>query len=430
MSNFTDLWLNPKLLTALTALGYTTPTPIQEQAIPLILAGKDVFGCAQTGTGKTAAFALPTLQLLDHKEDAKKHRPIRWLILTPTRELAIQIGESFRDYGKHCNLTNTVIYGGVSQVNQVKVLRRWVDILVATPWRLLDLINQKVVSLAQIEIFILDEADRMLDMWFSRDVKKIVNHLPNQRQTLLFSATQVESIMSLAKSLLNDPSHISVTPVSSTVDTINQSLYMVSKEQKKDLLLHLMKNPDIKSAVIFTKTKHGANKVEKILSQARIASAAIHGNKSQTARQKALSSLKNWSIRALVATDVAARGIDIDELSHVIIYDVPLEPESYVHRIGRTGRAWLKGHALMFCDVEELKYLKQITRLIDKDIPLVKDHPYHDDRAKRPSSSQIKTHWWLASPQSRSWFHHRSRPSGERRPFSQTGRRKAQWRKR
>jgi ATP-dependent RNA helicase RhlE len=376
---FASLWLAQKFLDALDAQWYTSPTPIQQQAIPLVLSGRDVFGCAQTGTGKTAAFALPTLQLIDAQPKRAKHTPIRSLILTPTRELAIQIGESFTNYGKNTPLTNTVIYGGVSQHSQVKILNRWVDILIATPGRLLDLINQKVVSLTEVQIFILDEADRMLDMGFVHDVKRIITHLPKEKQTLFFSATVAPNIMSLANGLLHNPAQVSVTPVSSTVDTINQSLYTVRKEEKKDLLLHLLKDTTIKNAVVFTKTKHGANKVEKILAQARISSAAIHGNKSQGARQKALASLKDGSIRVLVATDIAARGIDIDELSHVIIHDVPLEPEVYVHRIGRTGRAGLKGHAIMFCEPEEVKYLNQITKLIRKDIPLVKEHPYHLD---------------------------------------------------
>lgn len=387
MTKFSDLWLDQKFLDALNTLWYETPSPIQEQAIPQVLSGKDVFGCAQTGTGKTAAFSLPMLQLLDQnaypterRPEKYKRPPIRALILTPTRELAIQIGESINDYGKNTNLTTNVVFGGVSQVEQVKKLRKGVDILVATPGRLLDLINQNFIRLSDIQIFILDEADRMLDMGFIHDIKKVIALLPRKnRQTLFFSATMAPSIMNLANGLLSDPVHISVTPVSSTVDTVSQSLYTVRKEQKKDLLLHLLDNPEVKSAVVFTKTKHGANKVEKILAQAKISSAAIHGNKSQTARQKALANLKNGSIRVLVATDIAARGIDIDELSHVIIHDVPLEPESYVHRIGRTGRAGLSGHAMMFCEAEEIKYLKQVTKLIGKEIPLITDHPYHAD---------------------------------------------------
>lgn len=421
--NFSSLWLAQKFLDALDTQWYTTPTPIQQQAIPPILSGKDVFGCAQTGTGKTAAFALPTLQLIDAQPKRAKHTPIRSLILTPTRELAIQIGESFTNYGKNTPLTNTVIYGGVGQGNQVKALNRWVDILIATPGRLLDLINQRVVNLTEVQIFILDEADRMLDMGFIHDVKRIITHLPKEKQTLFFSATVAPNIMSLANGLLRNPAQVSVTPVSSTVDTISQSLYTVSKDQKKDLLLHLLKDPSIKSAVVFTKTKHGANKVEKLLSQAKISSAAIHGNKSQAARQKALASLKDGSIRVLVATDIAARGIDIDELSHVIIHDVPLEPESYVHRIGRTGRAGLKGQAMMFCEPDEVKYLHQVIKLIHKPIPLVIDHPYHLDLVQNGKIHPPAPKWRAPS-------NHRSRPSGERRPESRSGARQDRGRRR
>lgn len=385
MTQFSDLWLDTKFLQALDKLWYTTPSPIQEQAIPHILSGKDVFWCAQTGTGKTAAFSLPMLQLLDKqayqttmKPSKYKRPPIRALILTPTRELAIQIGESIDDYAKNTTLTNAVIYGGVSQVEQVKKLRKWVDILVATPWRLLDLVNQSFVRLSDIQIFVLDEADRMLDMGFIHDIKKVIWLLPrSKRQSLFFSATVAPKVVELSKWMLHDPIHITVTPASSTVDTINQSLYTVRTEDKKTLLLHLLENPEIKNAVVFTKTKHGANKVEKILAQAKISSAAIHGNKSQSARQNALKNLKSGDIRILVATDVAARGIDIDELSHVIIYDVPLEPESYVHRIGRTGRAGLAGHSIMLCDASEINQLKQIVKLIGKEIPLETNHPFH-----------------------------------------------------
>ena len=396
---FADTWLNPTLLQTLTKHWYIDPTPIQAQAIPIILQWKDVFGCAQTGTGKTAAFALPTLQLLWRTQKEPK---IRTLVLTPTRELAVQIWESFDDYGKDTGLTNTVIFGGVTQTHQVKTLRKWVDILIATPGRLLDLINQKYISLAHLEIFILDEADRMLDMWFINDVKKIMKYLPNRRQTLFFSATMAPTIMDLAQWLLHDPVHIEVTPNSSTVDMIEQSLYTIQKEHKKDLLLHLLQDKSITSAVIFSKTKHGANKIEKFLVQAGISTAAIHGNKSQAARQWALSKLKEWKVRILVATDVAARGIDIDLLSHVIIYDVPLEPESYVHRIGRTGRAGASGQAIMFCEPEEIKYLRQVLKLIQKEIPLVTDHPYHQHiglNSQPPKSQKEPSQKW--------WYKHR-----------------------
>lgn len=393
MTNFSELWLSPDLLKALELSKYTNPTPIQEQSIPIILAWKDMFWCAQTGTGKTAAFALPTLQLLSKNTNTKsKQKQIRALVLTPTRELAIQIEENFTKYGKLTWLENTVIFGGVSQVPQVRRLRAGIDILIATPGRLLDLLQQKLVSLANIEIFILDEADRMLDMWFIRDIRKVLTFLPNKRQTLFFSATMAPEIMELANTILKNPETVKVTPVSSTVDTVWQSLYTVAKDHKKDLLLHILWNPNIKNTIVFTKTKHWANKVEKILSQAGIKSAAIHGNKSQTARQNALASLKNKSIRVLVATDIAARWIDVSELSHVIIYDVPYEPETYVHRIWRTWRAGLTGDAIMFCEPEEVKYLKQITKLIGKEIPLDKDQPFHLDLATNyvPKTSSPK----------------------------------------
>jgi len=403
MTTFAELWLAQKFLDALMTQWYTHPTPIQEQAIPSILEGKDVFWCAQTGTGKTAAFILPTLQLLD-KWTTSWPKKIRSLVLTPTRELAIQIEENAAAYGNNSHINTTVIYGGVNQWRQVKALQKWIDILIATPGRLLDLINQKYVDLSRVEIFILDEADRMLDMGFINDVKKVLRHIPNQRQTLFFSATMAESIMDLAHTILRDPISIEVTPNASTVDTVSQSLYTVSKENKRELLLHLLKNPEIRSAVVFTKTKHGANKVEKFLAAANIPSAAIHGNKSQNARQKALASLKDGSIRILVATDIAARGIDIDELSHVIIYDVPLEPEVYVHRIGRTWRAGLQGDAIMFCDQEEVKYLNQITKLIGKDIPLVTGHPFFEQINLKPagqihnSAPKKPQHSWGAWP--------------------------------
>lgn len=379
MTTFADTWLNQNLLDALTKQWYEHPTPIQEQAIPVILSGKDVFWCAQTGTGKTAAFSLPILQILSAAPVAKWWviRPIRALILTPTRELAIQIGENIAQYSANTKLTHTVIFGGVKQHHQVKAIQRGVDILIATPGRLLDLIQQKIITLGQVQMFVLDEADRMLDMGFIHDIRKIVPRLPMTRQNLFFSATMAPSIMELAHTILRDPISIEVTPNSSTVETIDQSLYTVTKSDKKELLLHLLKNPKIKTAIVFSKTKHGANKIEKILSDAGIPSAAIHGNKSQWARQNALSAIKDGKIRVLVATDVAARGIDINLLSHVIIYDVPLEPESYVHRIGRTGRAQATGEAIMFCEPDELKYLQQVLRLIEQEIPLVTEHPYH-----------------------------------------------------
>jgi len=382
MTQFTDLWLHHHILQALHTQWYHHPTPIQAQAIPAILSGNDVLWCAQTWTGKTAAFSLPMIQLLTEWGTRTPPkwwviRSIRALILTPTRELAIQIGENIAQYSTHTKLKHTVIFGGVSQVAQVKAIRNGIDILVATPGRLLDLINQKIITLGQVQIFTLDEADRMLDMGFIHDIRKIIPRLPMTRQNLFFSATMAPAIMELAHTILRNPVIIEVTPNSSTIDTIDQSLYTVTKENKKELLLHLLRNPAIKNAIVFSKTKHGANKIEKILTAANIPSAAIHGNKSQTARQAALTKLKHGQIRILVATDIAARGIDVDLLSHVIIYDVPLEPESYVHRIGRTGRAQATGQAIMFCEPEELKYLQQVLKLIWQEIPVVIDHPYH-----------------------------------------------------
>jgi ATP-dependent RNA helicase RhlE len=371
---FNQLEIIAPILAAITAEGYTTPTPIQQQSIPLILQGKDLLGCAQTGTGKTAAFAIPILQLLyTRKYNAQG---ISVLILTPTRELAIQIGESFAAYGKHTKLTHTVIFGGVSQFHQTSALKRGVDILIATPGRLLDLMGQGFINLRHLEIFVLDEADRMLDMGFIHDVKKVIVKLPAKRQTLFFSATMPPEIQSLANQLLTNPSKVEVTPVSSTVDAIDQSLYFVNKADKPELLLMLLKNVAIKTALVFAKTKHGADKVVKILQKHNIQSAAIHGNKSQNARQNALSNFKNGTIRVLVATDIAARGIDIDELSHVFNYELPNVPETYVHRIGRTGRAGNTGTAITFCDIEERGELKDIQKLIAKTIPVVAEHPF------------------------------------------------------
>ena len=377
---FKKLELIEPILKALNEEGYTTPTPIQAQAIPLVLAKRDLLGCAQTGTGKTAAFAIPILQLLyqDKKTEQGPAR-IKVLILTPTRELAIQIDESFAAYGRYTRLTHTVIFGGVSQLQQTNALRRGVDILVATPGRLLDLISQGFVDLKHLSIFVLDEADRMLDMGFIHDVKRIITKLPAKRQTLFFSATMPPEIQKLSHVLLHDPAKVEVTPVSSTVDAIEQSLYFVDKKDKTNLLLHLLQDSKIINALVFTRTKHGADKVVKILHRAGVTSAAIHGNKSQNARQNALGNFKNGSIRVLVATDIAARGLDIDELSHVFNYELPDVPETYVHRIGRTGRAGNTGIAIAFCDAEERTELRDIQKLIDKTIPLVSGHPFELD---------------------------------------------------
>ena len=374
---FKKLNIIEPLLKALKTEGYATPTPIQEQAIPIILDRKDLLGCAQTGTGKTAAFALPILQLLQSEPHADKgHKTIRSLILTPTRELAVQIGESFSAYGKHAGLRHTVVFGGVSQHAQTNALRSGVDILIATPGRLLDLMQQRFIHLQHVEIFVLDEADRMLDMGFIVDVKKIVAKLPTKRQTLFFSATMPTEIQRLANTILTDPVKVAVTPVSSTVEAIKQSVYFVGKSNKRDLLIHLLKDHAIESALVFTRTKHGADRVTKDLIRAGVNAEAIHGNKSQNARQRALNSFKLKKLRVLVATDIAARGIDVDNLSHVINYELPDIAETYVHRIGRTGRAGLTGIALSFCDEEEKANLRAINRLIAKSIPVIEDHPF------------------------------------------------------
>lgn len=374
---FNELHIIEPILKALTKEWYTTPTPIQAQAIPHILARRDFLGCAQTGTGKTAAFAIPTLQILAReKELSHTSKVIKSLILTPTRELAIQIEESFTNYWSGLPLKKAVIFGGISQHSQVRKLQSWVDILIATPGRLLDLMNQWYVNLKHIEIFILDEADRMLNMWFINDVKKVLTKLPSQKQTLFFSATMPKEIASLANSILVNPVKVEVTPVSSTANSVQQKIFFTNKTDKKLLLTHLLKNSEILNVLVFTRTKHWADRVVKDLSKSWIIAEAIHGNKSQNARQKALHNFKSKSTRVLVATDIAARGIDIDDLSYVINYDIPNEPETYVHRIGRTGRAGKNGIAFSFCDSEELKYLKDIQKLIWKTIEIESDHPF------------------------------------------------------
>ena len=375
--NFKELHLIAPILKALEAEGYTNPTPIQEQAIPDVLKGKDLLGCAQTGTGKTAAFAIPILQnLFLQKNHEVENNNIKALILTPTRELAIQIDESFAAYGKHTGMRHAVIFGGVSQYHQTSQLRRGVDILIATPGRLLDLMAQRFVSLQHIKMFVLDEADRMLDMGFINDVKKIIAKLPVKRQTLFFSATMPPEISRLSSSILTNPVKVEVTPVSSTAEKVDQSIYLVEKNDKRQLLIHLLKDNAIQSALVFTRTKHGADKIARELHRARISSGAIHGNKTQSARQHALNSFKDGKIRVLVATDIAARGIDVDDLTHVINFDLPNIPETYVHRIGRTGRAGASGTAFSFCDMEEREFLRDIHKLIKKEIPVIEDHPY------------------------------------------------------
>jgi len=370
--NFTDLNIIPPIMKAVTQAGYTKATEIQYQTIPHILNGNDVIGCAQTGTGKTASFAIPVLQLLDKNPSEKKG--IRTLILTPTRELAIQISENFKTYATFLRLKHLAIFGGVPQGKQIAALDRGVDILIATPGRLLDLIAQGCIKLSQIEILVLDEADRMLDMGFVNDVKKILTKVPAKRQTLFFSATMPQEIRKFAQSILNNPKEINVTPVSSTAETVKQSVYYVEKAEKLDLLIHILEDQTIHRSLVFARTKHGADKLAKKLIKSGIHAAAIHGNKSQNARQKALEDFKNSKIRVLIATDIAARGIDIDELPHVVNYELPNVPETYVHRIGRTGRAGYEGVAISFCDTEEKKDLKNIQKLIGFNMPVVKQN--------------------------------------------------------
>jgi ATP-dependent RNA helicase RhlE len=375
--SFKDLNIIEPILKALSKEGYETPTPIQAQTIPPLLEGRDLLGCAQTGTGKTAAFAIPIIQQLYRSDEQSKGRRIlKALILTPTRELAAQIGSSFSSYGAFTGLKHTVIYGGVSQLQQVQALNHGADILVATPGRLIDLLNQKLVSLSNISFFVLDEADRMLDMGFLHDVERIIDELPSKRQTMLFSATMPAEIEKLTRKILTAPVKVAVSPVSSTVDSIDQMVYFVNKSNKTKLLIHLLKNPDIYSALVFTRTKHGANRLAEALQANGETCDVIHANKAQSARQLALSRFKTGKSRVLVATDIVARGIDIIELSHVINFDLPESPEDYVHRIGRTGRAGLSGTAISFCDNLEKKYLANIEKLIGKKIPEIAEHPY------------------------------------------------------
>jgi len=375
--SFEKLDLIEPILNALKTEGYIHPTPIQAISIPIVLSGRDLLGCAQTGTGKTAAFAIPILQKLYlQKGNDKAPRKIKALIVTPTRELAIQIGESFTSYGRNTGLRHTVIFGGVPQNSQVHPLKAGVDILIATPGRLLDLINQGYVRLNDISIFVLDEADRMLDMGFIHDVRKLIKLIPVKRQSLFFSATMPDSIRVLSSTILTDPEEVEVTPASTTAETVEQEMYFVDAANKKDLLLHILRDKSIVTALVFTRTKHGADKVQRMLVKEHIKAEAIHGNKSQNARQNALRNFKDHSTRVLVATDIAARGIDIDELSMVINYEIPNIPETYVHRIGRTGRAGLDGKAISFCDVEEGEFLRDIQKLISVKIPVVDNHPF------------------------------------------------------
>lgn len=389
---FEKLNLIDPILKALKAEGYEKPTPIQEQAIPVLLQRKDLLGCAQTGTGKTAAFSLPMLQLL-HEDELYKKEPagIKALILTPTRELAIQIGESIQAYGKLLRIKHIVIFGGVPQKAHTDALRTGVDILVATPGRLLDLMDQRYIKLDRLKMFVLDEADRMLDMGFIHDVKKIIARIPAKRQTIFFSATMPPEIAKLADTILTHPVRVEVTPVSSTANTIKQEVYFVDKGNKRHLLLHVLKTSGITTALVFTRTKHGADRVAKDLTKAGIMADAIHGNKSQNARQRALTNFKEQKIRVLVATDIAARGIDIDELSHVINFEIPNVPETYVHRIGRTGRAGASGSSISFCDDEEKAYLKDIQKLIGKSIPVASENPYPMNASGVPATPAAKS---------------------------------------
>ena len=362
---------------ALQVEGYTIPTPIQKQAIPIILEGKDVLGSAQTGTGKTAAFAIPIIQLLTQNPDYNGgRRKIRTLIVTPTRELAIQIGDSFTAYGKFTDLRHTVIYGGVKQLQQTNALQKGMDILVATPGRLLDLMDQGYINLQNIQFFVLDEADRMLDMGFINDVRKIIAVLPARRQSLFFSATMPAEVIELARKILDKPTKVAIAPVAITTEAIRQSVYYVDKDRKKGLLLHVLKDPTLETALIFTRTKYGADKLAKFLNTNGIKSDAIHGNKTQTARQQALANFKRRASRVLVASYIASRGLDIDELSCVVNFDIPDIPDTYVHRIGRTGRAGATGRAISFCAPEEEGNLKRIEKLLPAPVPVIRDHPF------------------------------------------------------
>jgi ATP-dependent RNA helicase RhlE len=376
---FESLEIIEPILKALQAEGYTTPTPIQAQSIPILLQRKDLLGCAQTGTGKTAAFAIPILQLLYANKQPVRGRKIRALVITPTRELAIQIAESFTTYGRYTGIKNTVIYGGVKQGAQTTALRQEVDVLIATPGRLLDLMNQGFVSLRDVEYFVLDEADQMLDMGFIHDIKKVIAKLPTRRQSLFFSATMPLAIVDLSQKILGNPETITIKPEQTTAEKVEQTLYYVSKNAKPKLLVHLLEAQKLRSVLVFSRTKHGADKIVKVLDRAGIKSEAIHGNKSQGARQRALGAFKSGDLRVLVATDIAARGIDVEELAVVINYDLPNIPETYVHRIGRTGRASASGVAWSFCDLEERPYLQSIQKLIGVRIPVVTDHPYEDE---------------------------------------------------
>ena len=388
---FEDLKLIPEILKALKEEGYTEPTSIQEKAIPLVLKREDVLGSAQTGTGKTAAFAIPIIQHLANRPKPNGRRKITGLIVTPTRELALQIAESFTAYGKYTPIKNTVIYGGVGQGSQTDALKRGVDVLVATPGRLLDLMEQGFISLKDVRYFVLDEADRMLDMGFIHDIKKIIAKLPKSRQSLFFSATMPKNIVDLSNQILINPRKVAVNPVSSTAETIQQYLYLTNRDKKRELLLHILKSNDIEQVLVFSRTKHGADRIVRNLRKKKIECAAIHGDKSQNQRQKALKSFKKNQIRVLVATDIAARGIDIDKLRHVINYDIPNESETYVHRIGRCGRAGEDGVSISICEPEEIAYIKDIEKLIKQKIQIVDDNPF--PQTDKPMTNAEKKEW-------------------------------------
>ena len=386
---FTSLDIIEPIQKALKAHGYTNPTPIQELSIPILLKGKDLLGCAQTGTGKTAAFAIPIIQhICTKKQRDKGKRRIKALIVTPTRELAIQIGESFTTYGRYTQIKNTVIFGGVKQGSQTDALRKGIDVLVATPGRLLDLMQQGYISLRDIEYFVLDEADHMLDMGFIHDIRKVITKLPSRRQSLFFSATMPDDIVKLSRDILGRPEKVTIKPEQVTAERVEQAVYYVSKPDKSKLLVHLLNEKTYYSVLVFSRTKHGADKIVKILKKAGVSSEAIHGNKSQGARQRALGSFKSGKTNVLVATDIAARGIDVSDLSLVVNYDLPNVSETYIHRIGRTGRASASGIAISFCDIEERAYLRDIQKLISLKIPVIEDHPFVDDREGIPTKKK------------------------------------------
>lgn len=413
---FEDLKLIPSILKALRDENYTEPTSIQAKSIPLVLNKEDVLGSAQTGTGKTAAFAIPIIQhLANDKQNQNGRRRISTLVITPTRELAIQIGESFTAYGKYTTITNTVIFGGVNQRSQTNVLKQGVDVLIATPGRLLDLMNQGYISLQDVKYFVLDEADRMLDMGFIHDIKKILAKLPKQRQSLFFSATMPKNILSLSQQILINPKKVAVNPVSSTAETIQQFLYTTNKQDKGKLLLHILENPELEQVLLFSRTKHGANRIVRNLQKKKIECAAIHGDKSQNQRQKALKNFKADSIRVLVATDIAARGIDIDKLRYVINYDIPNEPETYVHRIGRCGRAGEEGTSISICEPEENAYIRDIEKLIKQKIEVVSDNPF--PQTDRPmNATEKKALQKEKQRQKQEFFANRNKKRGSQNP--------------